>query len=59
MGGVLVDDDHAVPGLGDDIGLMDLGASRTQGEVDGIEWGRGAGFGKANGDRFCPARYVA
>ncbi len=37
MGGVLVDDDHAIAGLGDDIGLVHLAAGRAERIVDGIE----------------------
>ena len=50
MGGVLVDDDHAVPGLGDDIGLMHLGAGRAEWEIHRIEDRRRCGvFGDARG----------
>jgi hypothetical protein len=46
VGGVLVDDDHAVAGLGDDVGLVHLGPGRAQREVDGIEH-RGGAFADA------------
>ena len=48
MGGVLVDDDDAVAGLGQDIGLVHLGPRRAQRVVDGIEHrGRRALLGDA------------
>jgi hypothetical protein len=37
VGGVLVDDDHAVAGLGDDVGLVHLGPRRAERIVDRIE----------------------
>ena len=37
VGGVLVDDDHAVAGLGDDVGLVHLGPRGAERIVDGIE----------------------
>ena len=47
VGGVLVDDDHAVAGLGDDVGLVHLGPRRAQRIVDA---GRTTGAGVALGD---------
>ena len=41
VGGVLVDDDHAVAGLGDDVGLVHLGAGRAEREVDRVDRRRG------------------
>ncbi len=36
MGGVLVDDDDAVAGLGDDVGLVHLGPRGAEGEGGGV-----------------------
>ena len=36
MGSVLIDQDHAVAGLGDDVGLMDLSAGGTKGPINQI-----------------------
>src|SRR5579863_8959780 len=41
---MLVDDDDAVAGLGDDVGLVQLGAGGAEREVDRIEHGGGAGL---------------
>ena len=50
MGRVLVDDDHAVGGLGDDIGLVKLGPGHAQGIRFGVlRQGLGGGGGGKNG----------
>ncbi|MNT91290.1 hypothetical protein D3C72_2323580 [compost metagenome] len=43
MGGVLIDDDQAVAGLGDDIGAVQLGAGGAERVVDQVGRRRGAG----------------
>ena len=56
MGGVLVDDDHAVVGLGDDIGGVELAARRAQGIARGLlvgggRLGAGRGGDQVGGER--------
>jgi hypothetical protein len=54
---MLVDEDEAVLGLGDDVGGGDLAARDAEGEAFG-RWGR-CGRGLGAGVRFEPSRVVA
>ena len=44
MRGVLVDDDDAVAGLGDDVGLVHLRPRRAEGVVQGVDHASGGLF---------------